>query len=112
MHASITVHTSHIHTQAGLTLCGLCASIDPERDGVKGAVLVSKRAGVRVVMITGDYLKTAIAIAKNINILNRNTFVEGNGACFSDVCCVRACVCCMCGFVCGCKPAHASMCLN
>ena len=63
----------------GLTLCGLCASIDPERDGVKDAVLQSKTAGVRVVMITGDYLKTAIAIAKNINILNRKTFVEGNG---------------------------------
>merc|ERR1719310_1986606 len=65
--------------KAGLTLCGLCASIDPERDGVKDAVLQSKTAGVRVVMITGDYLKTAIAIAKNINILNRRTFVEGNG---------------------------------
>ena len=34
--------------------------------------------------------------------LNRNTFVEGNGACFADGCCVRACVCCMCGFVGGC----------
>jgi len=63
----------------GLTLCGMCASIDPERDGVKGAVKTAKTAGCRVVMITGDYLKTAIAIAKNINILNRNTFVEGNG---------------------------------
>ena len=63
----------------GLTLCGLCASIDPERDGVKDAVLTSKIAGVRVVMITGDYLKTAIAIAKNIGILNAKTFVEGNG---------------------------------
>jgi Ca2+-transporting ATPase len=63
----------------GLTFCGMCASIDPERDGVKEAVLDSKTAGVRVVMITGDYLKTAIAIAKNINILNRKTFVEGNG---------------------------------
>jgi magnesium-transporting ATPase (P-type) len=63
----------------GLTLCGLCASIDPERDGVKEAVMDSKTAGVRVVMITGDYLKTAIAIAKNINILNSKTFTEGNG---------------------------------
>ena len=63
----------------GLTFCGLCASIDPERDGVKQAVLDSRTAGVRVVMITGDYLKTAIAIAKNINILNRATFTEGNG---------------------------------
>merc|ERR1719440_2195006 len=64
---------------SGLTLCGMCASIDPERDGVKDAVKTAKTAGCRVVMITGDYLKTAIAIAKNINILNRNTFVEGNG---------------------------------
>jgi len=63
----------------GLTLCGLCASIDPERDGVKDAVIDSKTAGVRVVMITGDYLKTAIAIAKNIGIVNPKTFKEGNG---------------------------------
>jgi len=63
----------------GITLCGLCASIDPERDGVKEAVLTSRTAGCRVVMITGDYLKTAIAIAKNINILNREKFREGNG---------------------------------
>merc|ERR1712195_298440 len=54
----------------GLTLCGLCASIDPERDGVKGAVKTAKTAGLRVVMITGDYLPTAIAIAKNINIIH------------------------------------------
>merc|ERR1712195_369336 len=53
-----------------LTMCGLCASIDPERDGVKGAVKTAKTAGLRVVMITGDYLPTAIAIAKNINIIN------------------------------------------
>jgi P-type Ca2+ transporter type 2C len=62
-----------------LTFCGLCASIDPERDGVKDAVRTSKVAGVRVVMITGDYLKTAIAIAKNIGILNAKTFTEDNG---------------------------------
>merc|ERR1712166_798292 len=56
----------------GLTLCGLCASIDPERDGVKGAVKTAKTAGLRVVMITGDYLPTAIAIAKNINIIHKS----------------------------------------
>jgi magnesium-transporting ATPase (P-type) len=61
----------------GLTLSGLCASIDPERDGVKEAVLQSKVAGVRVVMITGDYLKTAIAIAKNINIIDSEITTEG-----------------------------------
>ncbi|CAJ1357682.1 unnamed protein product [Effrenium voratum] len=48
-----------------LRLIGLVASIDPERDGVPQSVLAARGAGIRVVMITGDYLLTAIAIAKN-----------------------------------------------
>jgi len=52
----IVKHNCALTGRVGLTLCGLCASIDPERDGVKEAVLDSKTAGVRVVMITGDYL--------------------------------------------------------
>ena len=38
----------------GLTLLGLVASIDPERDGVPEAVLAAQGAKIRVVMITGD----------------------------------------------------------
>lgn len=53
----------------GLTLLGLVASIDPDRDGVKESVSSARGAGIRVVMITGDYLKTAAAIAKNVQIL-------------------------------------------
>jgi len=52
-----------------LKLLGLVASIDPDRDGVPQAVKDARGAGIRVVMITGDYLKTAIAIARNVNIL-------------------------------------------
>merc|ERR1719203_1762044 len=52
-----------------LRLLGLVASIDPDRDGVPQSVLSARGAGIRVVMITGDYLKTAIAIAHNVNIL-------------------------------------------
>uniref|UniRef100_A0A7S2Q8R1 Cation-transporting P-type ATPase C-terminal domain-containing protein n=1 Tax=Zooxanthella nutricula TaxID=1333877 RepID=A0A7S2Q8R1_9DINO len=48
---------------------GLVAAIDSDRDGVKESVGVARDAGIRVVMITGDYLKTAIAIAKNVQIL-------------------------------------------
>lgn len=48
----------------GLCLMGLVASIDPARDGVKEAVAAARDGGIRVIMITGDYLKTAIAIAK------------------------------------------------
>jgi len=52
-----------------LRLLGLVASIDPDRDGVKESVDAARGAGIRVVMITGDYLKTAVAIAKNVRIL-------------------------------------------
>jgi len=52
-----------------LRLLGLVASIDPDRDGVPQSVIDARGAGIRVVMITGDYLKTAIAIARNVNIL-------------------------------------------
>jgi len=52
-----------------MRLCGLVASIDPDRDGVPESVELARGAGIRVVMITGDYLKTAIAIAHNVNIL-------------------------------------------
>jgi len=56
----------------GLTLLGLVASIDPDRDGVKESVSRARDAGIRVVMITGDYLKTASAIAKNVAILQES----------------------------------------
>jgi Ca2+-transporting ATPase len=52
-----------------MKLVGLVASIDPDRDGVPDSVLSARGAGIRVVMITGDYLKTAIAIAHNVKIL-------------------------------------------
>jgi potassium/sodium efflux P-type ATPase len=55
----------------GLQLVGLGAAIDPERNGVPESVIQAREAGVRVVMITGDYVKTAIAIAKNCNILQK-----------------------------------------
>lgn len=55
----------------GLKLVGLGAAIDPERDGVPQAVVDAREAGIRVVMITGDYVKTATAIAKNCNILQK-----------------------------------------
>merc|ERR1719191_1700858 len=53
----------------GLHFMGLVASIDPERDGVKQAVKDANAGNIRVVMITGDYLMTAKAIAHNIRIL-------------------------------------------
>jgi len=53
----------------GLTLVGLVASVDPAREGVREAVCAAREGHIRVVMITGDYLKTAAAIGRNVAIL-------------------------------------------
>ncbi|DBA00055.1 TPA: hypothetical protein N0F65_003721 [Lagenidium giganteum] len=52
-----------------LIFVGLVASIDPPRVGVKEAIQKARDASIRTVMITGDYLQTAIAIAKNIDLM-------------------------------------------
>merc|ERR1719327_518149 len=53
----------------GLTLVGLVASVDPAREGVREAVCAAREGHIRVVMITGDYLRTAAAIGRNVAIL-------------------------------------------
>lgn len=53
-----------------LTFIGLIGLIDPAKAGVKEAVATCKRAGIKVVMITGDHIATASAIAKQLGILD------------------------------------------
>ena len=52
-----------------LTFVGLLGMIDPARPEVKEAVKVAQNAGLKTVMVTGDYKDTAEAIAKEIGIL-------------------------------------------
>ena len=51
-----------------LTFVGLSGMIDPERPEVAPAIKEAKGAGIRPVMITGDHIDTAVAIAKNLGI--------------------------------------------
>lgn len=52
-----------------LTFIGMVGMIDPPRDEAKQAVVEAKNAGVRTIMITGDHVITASAIARSLGIL-------------------------------------------
>ena len=54
--------------ERGLTFIGMAGMMDPPRDEAREAVELSKEASVRTVMITGDHVKTAGAIARQLGI--------------------------------------------
>lgn len=56
--------------ETGLIFLGLAGMIDPVREEVALAIQLCKNASIQPIMITGDHLDTAIAIAKQLNIIN------------------------------------------
>ena len=65
-------------TDCTLTFCGLIGLADPPREGVKNDISVCNKAGIRVVMITGDNGITASSIAKQIGIKNCDNIITGD----------------------------------
>ena len=68
--------TSYEPEQLENELCfmGLCGMIDPVRPEVKAAIVQCRSAGIRPIMITGDHVDTAVAIAKELGIITDGTY--------------------------------------
>jgi len=79
---SISSNDSYISEKSvenELTFIGLQGIIDPPRPEVKDAVSECRKAGIKTIMITGDHVITAKAIAKQLGIMKRNELViEGS----------------------------------
>jgi Ca2+-transporting ATPase len=65
-------------TDCKLTLCGMVGLADPPRETVKKDIEQCTKAGVRVVMITGDNGITASSIAKQIGMPNSDHIITGD----------------------------------
>ena len=73
------IETRSEFNENDLVLVGIVGLVDPSKDGVKEAVDKCKQAKIKPVMITGDSLATALAVAKDVGIAQNNSqAIEGS----------------------------------
>ena len=68
----ITDCFSEAVVEKDLVFIGLVALADPPRQGIEHSIAACHGAGIRVCMITGDHVKTAVSIARSIGILSQH----------------------------------------
>ena len=74
-----TSYKSEESVESNLTFIGLQGMIDPPRPEVRDSILECREAGIKTIMITGDHIITAKAIAKQLQILpDHGKIMDGN----------------------------------
>ncbi len=63
-----------------LIFAGLVGMMDPPREEAKEAIAIAKKAGIKVVMITGDHKDTAVAIAREISLVDGEEIIALTGS--------------------------------
>ena len=63
-----TIDDLETDLESDLIFIGVVCMIDPPRNEVKKAIETCHKAGIKVIMITGDHIETALAITKQLNI--------------------------------------------
>lgn len=66
--------------EKNLIFAGLVGLMDPPREEAKEAIAIAQKAGIKVVMITGDHKDTAVAIAREINLTDDEKIVALTGS--------------------------------
>lgn len=70
---AIATSNDSAKSECELVFVGLIGLIDPPRHGVKNSIDLCHKAGINVIMITGDHIVTAAAIATSLGILDPHT---------------------------------------
>jgi len=63
--------------EKGFVFLGIMGMIDPPREEVKDAIYMCNKAGIKVVMVTGDHKLTAVAVAKALNLVGEKEGEDG-----------------------------------
>lgn len=71
---SVSELEKYVHESEDFCIIGLVGIIDPPREGISDVIAKCRSAGIRVLMVTGDYALTAAAIAAQIGILSASQY--------------------------------------